>query len=186
MLVLSNTIAERFDLKLIFLRTFNLLLMRDVLPALITIIIITHSATRLIHFSKHYRLLQQRSEHVVLESLFARLTAVILAAILLYFYILFFTYFAIYLYAALTQKAFFTTYLNILLQDLKLSDFIIAIFKTTLFAFAISLISSLYYLKFENKQISLSQCASNIITRGIFWLILLNIFVELLTIQMGY
>lgn len=147
-------------------------MLRDMAPLMIGFVLCVHSGLNLI--DKNHPSLHKPPILVLLETIIPLFVGINLCALLLYTYV----------FTSFILGAFFTSYFILqantdeyllrLTEIIEPIDWLASVVKTLVYATIASFIAGYYYYGVANDVISTRQAVSRVITRSLFWLILIS------------
>ena len=152
-------------------------MIRDIAPLPIGFILCVHCGLNLIE--KDHPSLHQPPKVVLLETIIPLFAGINITALLLYTYV--FTSFlcSVFITSYFILETNTDEYLLRLSQSINPLEIIDSLIKTFIYATIASLIAGFYYYAVANNAISTRQAVSRIITRSLFWLIVVSVLFKL-------
>lgn len=152
------------------------ILMRDVMPFLISFVLCVSSGLMLIE--AHHPSLHRTPEVVMSKITIPLILGAMFTAALLYIYI------AVTLHVTIIFTVYYFIEGNIISYLMNFGTFInkesllISLVNTMIYASLASLVAGFYYFEVSIRGLSMQKAVSRIITRGLFWLIGVSVFIK--------
>ncbi len=182
-ILFAGPLVKQFNLEQNVIKITNLILLKEALPSLIALTLAFHYAIRLIELTNSMHI--EINAYEVQQHILSRILAICFAGPLLYLYIVIVNFIVIFFVLSVEYDIILPVYLTNLRDNLNVSFFILSIVKTLCFTLVVGLIASFYYHQFYRKVIPLYHTISRLMTRAIFWLIIVNIILVIFEYQMG-
>ncbi|MFC3908967.1 ABC transporter permease [Legionella dresdenensis] len=121
-------------------------------------------------------------QKVVLETIIPLMVSISFTALLLYTYISISFFVSMFFAYNHLLKVHIDEYLLRLSGTIKPADFLFSLFKTICYATIASFTAGYYYYDVAQRIIPIRKAVSRIITRGLFWLIVVSVALKVLTV----
>lgn len=171
-----NYILARYNLQNQALFIVQESMIRDIAPFPIGFVLCVHCGLNLI--DKNHPSLNQPPETVLLETIIPLIVAMNLTAMLLYTYVSAAFYASVFLAFNYFLHTNTDEYLLKLSRIISPMDITLSIGKTMLLATVASLIAGYYYYDVAMRVLATRKAVSRIITRGLFWLVVISVFIK--------
>ncbi|OGV49185.1 MAG: hypothetical protein A3F46_04460 [Legionellales bacterium RIFCSPHIGHO2_12_FULL_42_9] len=152
-------------------------MLRDIAPLPIGFVLCVHCGLNLIE--KNHPSLHQSPKVVLLETIIPLFAGINIAALLLYTYVFISFLFSAYITSYFILETNTDEYLLRLSQIINPDEAIESLVKTVVYATTASLIAGYYYYAVASEVMPTRQAVSRIITRSLFWLIVISVGLKL-------
>lgn len=154
------------------------MVVRDILPGILAIILCIRFALNMITVKTF--VLKSSPYELMINHILPRMLIICITAILLFPYFMMAALITTYIVAKEVLSINVTNYLLLLSDNLSIVDLFSALLKLTVLTLLVSIIAGFYYYKMSVGHLALRKVVSRIMTRGIVWIIVCNVWFKLI------
>lgn len=165
-------LLNQYNVQKDIMKWMEFLMLNSFIPFMLAIMLGFHAGFHVIHY--HVQGDNRSLEDFISEKLFPRICGLLASAFALYFYVLFSVFIASFIVYASYEELSFADTIFILANEVQDGDIFFSFMVSMLMVLAVSAVVGFYHYLLAKGIIGLRTSVSNIVTRSILWVIIIN------------